>query len=328
MNVLRRFWLIFLSGLIVTSVTADTIYLKDGPNIEGAILLATPAAVRINTDGNHLHEISHSRIDSLLFEAGDMLFLRSGKQLPCKILSIEEYDITVVSAQGLHVFAVDSLKKYTYYIVDSLIVPFLPPTGGAFYNRRFLNPSPAKSRSLHVGLMTGGLWLDHDAWRMRFMDNLRGATMTLGGYLGLTFTDYILTGIGLDYGQVDLVKTESDRSELYLAVVFARLEGRFPIEFLPGLTIFAGCDGGLLKTDGNILLFSYRNIEFKKSGFMFQPYGGFSVAAGEQLAIRLGFGYRSATIPDIDTGLDYLDPIELSFNGWVLYAHAVYSLPF
>jgi hypothetical protein len=328
MRIYRRFWIIFLSGLISSSSTADTIFLKDGSTIEGSILLATPAAVRIIADGNRLHDIAHNRIDSLLFEAADLVYLKSGKQVPCKILRIEDPDMAVASVGGLLVFALDTVKKYTYYTVDSLIIPFLPPTENAFYNRRFLNPSPERRRVLHVGLMTGGLWLDHSHWRSQFMDHLKGPTMTLGGYLGLTFTDFFLSGIGLEYGQVDLVNTENEQSELYLATIFARVEGRFPIEFLPGLTLFAGCDGGLMKTEGNVLLFSYRNIDFNENGYVIKPYGGFGVSAGNQLAIRIGFGYQFAGTSDIDTGVEYLEPIKLRFNGWALFAHGAYTLPF
>ena len=308
----QRILMGFLVWLLMTPclVLADRIDRVQGPTIEGRIMGANEEGVQIKPASSKMILIPHAEIKRILFTWADIVYLKSGDVLNCKIVNRIPPDMVIVTETGEQRIRFADIQMFYYHSAKNLRVPSLPVTGDDFKNERSLTESDLRRR-FYGGIILGTHMPPIADWKDQFM---AATCMFSGGCrAGVYVKPSMSLNLGFKYSIYNFLHYGHFKTEFGRMFVFGGIEWVKQLSSTPIIYSFVGIDAGLLYASGHLYLYSYRKVNFKDSTVGFLPRAGIRLHIGGRFTLDLEAGYLVVKQISVPTG--YGNSLDLDFDG-------------
>lgn len=320
--------LIFI--LMTISARADRVTVKDGTHYDGAILEADSAFIYVQLDVESLAKIPHGLVEKVVFQYADVVYLLDGKELKCKILGEKFPDMRIVTANGQQFHKLVDLKRYFYNSQDSLIAPELPSTGALFNNVKSIQQVAVPfKQTISLSISGGIINPPVSAWRENFITTSSPTGALAQGQIDLALVKFISVTLGYTYTEYRYTAEQDLDSEIITNYYHLGVNYTPKLAFLPFVDFTLGGDIGLLKTEGSLYSYSYRqvNLDNLTPGIAYRPRLTATAYVSENLSVGISVGYLIAQEKQVDMGDPCKTKISIPLSGATIYAGVAYHIP-
>ena len=313
---------------------ADQVILKDGTIYDGTIAGANHDSLRLKVDSK-IKEVPCSQILVLVFASGDILYLKNGENLICKVVEKSKDTVVVVVPEGVKRMSNIEVIKVGYCFGPELKVSALPWTGEAFVNK----PNKAiwagefkeniylsSSMSVHIASLQD--------WRKQFPGISETALSTLGFNNGLELGDVLSRMVRISvmyesfkFRKVNIAYPESFKDQVLATFLSGGIKIGFSPRTLPALYIYGGGDLGSLK--GTEKIEDYEGYDYECSGSTlgFRLKIGADYFISDNYSISVEIGSLSAKVTNLKLLGQTIPNYTLDFSGFSILVGTTVHFP-
>jgi hypothetical protein len=275
--------------------------------------------VSILTASSKTVVIPHSEIAHIVFTWADMVYLKSGEVISCKIVNRIPPDLVLATETGTRRVPLPDIQMYYYHSTRRLQVPSMPATGIDFKNERSFKQSDIR-RKFYLGVIAGAHLPPIGEWKESFM----AATWIFsgGGRFGIFLKPSFVANLGVEYSYYKFNHHDDYTTEYGTTFIFGGVELVKQINRTPIIYFFVGADVGFFRAEGNLHLFSYRKIDFSDDGFAFLPRVGTRLHVGGRLTVGIEGAYLF--VKPVPVPLEGLDDLSIPFSGPSTFFNILY----
>jgi hypothetical protein len=320
---------IILLLLIPVYIWADEVVLQNGTRYDGKITSADQDYIYLQLTDTTTAKIPHSLVKSVFFTYSDLAYLRSGKVIECKIIDEVLPDLLIVTEQGPATIKIVELKRYFYNAADSLLIPFLPATGKFFNNQKvFELKKNISGNYLILGLNAGAVNLPAKEWNNSFITAPKLLGFSAGLNIGYSLKPNLLSNLGFEYSwypnNYQEFSSTVRRYFLYFGFTYMK-----KLSIMHDMYFSLGIDVGINFLQGNIYLFSYRDIDIQNttSKPAIRPYLALQKSITNRFITRVQLGYLLGSPFTLQPQPAYLKKINIGYDGPFFMFNFYYQFP-
>jgi hypothetical protein len=310
---------------------ADTIETHNGEKHDGIVIESTSKYVKFQLDDSTYIRIVHDDIKSIFFTFADAVYLLSKQTIKCKILEEIYPQLKVITSEGIKHYRYNEIKRYFYNDLDSLYITSLPPTTYSFNNDKIkLFKQSTFSKNIFVGIRGGINSISIKEWEDNFLSSEAVLGFEGGIKVGYSLFEKFNITLGYEYGRYR--STIQGDLENSFNTNFIYLSPSYLEKFVFSYIFYAGLalDVGLFKSNGNLYLYSYRNIDIEDQAFNIavRPKIILRFPVSNNFLIDLDAGYLFAKSNEIDIPVKSVKTFPVSFNSFSLKFSVCYQFPY
>ena len=325
---------IVLLLLIPVFLWADEVFLQNGTKYAGKIISADQNYIYLQLTDTTTAKIPHALAKSVFFNYSDLVYLLSGEVIECKIVNEIITDLLIITTQGPVTIKVVNIKKYFYNTADSLLIPFLPPTGKVFNNQEILEPPKEIFRKhLLLGFNTGISFTPAAEWEGSFYKGKDPLGFTTGVIVEYPLQSYLITHLGYEYILYKNISKEYLPAQIHRYLFFGGLayKHKFLVPrhsyYSVGISIGSNWIKGSHQISGSHPDITLNTLDNMGSRVAVRTYLAVEAFIWGQLMLRFQYTYMFMKSFHYQPTPNYPEKINLDFSGPALGISLFFQIP-